>query len=359
MQQYPYPTVNNLNNPSYLPAVSSFPGYSTANTRQPVRGRFVIPDSIEMPKGAESPTKWDGETRRSYIQSSNMLLNGDVKRGAKAVRASEFVFRGIMLVCLSVFVVASTILAQYSIEVTEAEQQFESVIDEFIFDGGGVETSVDLSAYPPIVDWDGLLSINSEISGWIRIPGTTVDYPVLTSFEQDKYLNTDLYGNYSINGCIFTDYQNNGEDLDSDEHIVIYGHHMDASVMFHDVARYTDPTFAEEHSVIYFETPETTYVLNVIGVYQVSASEYEARQILFSSTVAFQEYLDTRLARISSGTSYGEYNRQTMDKLFTLITCSNFSTDNERIIVECAVEQQYPTSMVSTVIEGAIADAAE
>lgn len=318
-----------------------------------------VQEGLKMPKGAESPSKWDAGTKRSYIQSSSMLLNGDVERGAKAVRAGDMVSRIILLVCLAVFIASGCVLANYALEVSSAEQQFDAVTNEFVFTGGGGDGGLggegkeDLSGLPPVVDWEGLSSINPEISGWIRIPGTTVDYPVLTSAEQDKYLHTDLYGNYSINGCIFTDFQNNGSDLDGDEHIVVYGHHMDASVMFHDVARYADPAYAAEHDVIYFETPDTTYVLKPIGVYQVHAEEYETRQVRFGNTGDFQSYLDTRLDRISSGTSIRDYDRKTMDKLFTLITCNNFSTTNDRIIVECAVEQEYPTSMVPSVIEGA------
>ena len=41
---------------------------------------------------------------------------------------------------------------------------------------------------------------NPDIVGWIRIPGTPVDYPVMWT---EKYLRTDFDGNYSLSGFLF------------------------------------------------------------------------------------------------------------------------------------------------------------
>lgn len=41
---------------------------------------------------------------------------------------------------------------------------------------------------------------NPDLVGWITIPGTPVDYPVMWT---EKYLRTDFNGNYSLSGLPF------------------------------------------------------------------------------------------------------------------------------------------------------------
>ena len=282
-----------------------------------------------------------------------MLLNGDIDKAKWSLRRGDILTRAVIALSLVALIACGIAIGQYVFEVNNAEQQYTAVTNEFVYTGGAGQASgsgtEDLSGLPPVVDWDGLRAINPDINAWIRIPGTTVDYPVLSSETRDEYLRSDIYGNYSLNGCIFADYQNS-PDLDADKHVIIYGHHMNAAVMFHDVARYTSPDFFDAHQVIYFETPDTTYVLRPIGVYTVSPDEYDTRQTQFGTTGDFQTYLDGRLQKMGD---VHDYTRPTMDKQFTLVTCDNFTTDERRIVVECTVDQQYPTSMVPNVIEGA------
>lgn len=44
------------------------------------------------------------------------------------------------------------------------------------------------------VDWDELLKINPDTVGWVYIPGTKVNYPVVHTTDNDKYLHTNFRG---------------------------------------------------------------------------------------------------------------------------------------------------------------------
>jgi sortase B len=244
-------------------------------------------------------------------------------------------------------------LGEYIYETFTAEQEYSTITSSYVTpDVIPVEQQdADTSSWPPIIDWAALQAESSDVSGWIRIPGTTVDYPILTNSESDYYLHRNMYGQYSFAGAIFADYQNS-TDL-SDNHLVIYGHHMAASTMFHDVANYVNQSYFENHRVIYVETPETTYVLKAVEMYTVEPTETDARSVLFSSSQSFQEYFDLRLAR-SDYIKFEDYNRATADKLVTLITCN--STGKARQVVECVVEQEYPTEMIPNVIETALSE---
>lgn len=259
----------------------------------------------------------------------------------------------IEIICIAVLIWAGVSLVMYLNETGEAEEEFTEVIEKYIEpDPIPVEEQdPDTSAWPPIVDFTALKADNPDVAGWIRIPGTTVDYPVMTNPESDYYLHRNMNGEYSMPGAIFADHQNTNELTEN--HIVIYGHHMITPTMFHDVANYKDKDFFEAHRVIYFETPETTYVLRPVAMYEVEPTEYDTRKVIFDNSQDFQSYFDERLDR-SDYIKYDDYKRSTADKLVTLITCND--SGKRRQVLECVVEQEYPTYMIPNVIATALAE---
>ena len=42
----------------------------------------------------------------------------------------------------------------------------------------------------PIVDFNALAQTNPEVVGWIYAPGTNINYPVVQTNNNSKYLNT-------------------------------------------------------------------------------------------------------------------------------------------------------------------------
>lgn len=289
---------------------------------------------------------------------SRVMLEGDVESLEKKMKFSNIIFYVINAILIGIAIYSFTLIMQYIDERYTSQIAFDSITNEYV-QQPVVEaentTEVDTSAWPPVIDFERLQADNPDVIGWIRIPGTDVDYPILFSPEKDYYLYKDINGNYSGSGSIFADYENS-RDLNADDHVVIYGHHMNFAGMFHAVSLYDEPEFFETHRVIYLETPQTSYVLRAVGSYVARGIEYEARQTLFETHNDFQRYLDQRIDRCDQ-IKYDDYNRRTLDKLITLVTCTN-SGDN-RQIVECVVEQAYPTAMIPTIIDRAVADSSQ
>lgn len=302
---------------------------------------------------AWAPTSNKPKDRSRRIKKTCVIYEGDAGK-LRRVFASDVIAWIFYLVCAVVIAYGAYTIYEFANERGEAQEEFNGIVSEY------VETEPipveqqdpDTSAWPPIVDFDALKQANSDVAAWIRIPGTTVDYPVLTNDEKDFYLRRNFYKQNSVAGAIFCDYQNTN-DL-SQDHIVVYGHHMAVSTMFADVAKYKNKDFFDKHRVVYFETPSTTYVLKPIGEYTADPQEYETRQVLFRDTESFQSYLDSRLDR-RDVIKYDDWNRQTCKKLFTLITCND--NGDARQVLECVVEQEYPTSMIPNVINKALDDA--
>ena len=281
------------------------------------------------------------------VLSSVVISDFDRKLVKRKNRWYNFRTNLVMLISLSIAVACMGIIVyQYTTSMQESND-LSDVADTYT--EVAAPTAKDTSQLPPIVDFDGLKAINNEISGWLYIPGTVINYPVLTSQDQTKYLRKDYKGNHSTNGSIFTDYENSN-DLNSDQHIVLYGHHLPWTAMFTEVQKYVEPDFFNSHKLAYFETPETTYVLAPIGSYNVNPDEYATRQVKFGSADDFQSYLDKRLQRCDKVKDEdAAKNRRTMDKLFTMITCDNHG--KARAVVEWTVTASYPTQYVKNVIE--------
>ena len=81
-----------------------------------------------------------------------------------------------------------------------------------------------------IVDLPALQVEYPDIKGWITIPGTCVDYPVLQSGAQDPeyYLRRTYKGEWRTAGSIFFQWDCTPESRNT----VVYGHNMNDGTMF-------------------------------------------------------------------------------------------------------------------------------
>lgn len=120
----------------------------------------------------------------------------------------------------------------------------------------------------------GASPITEDMVAWLTVNNTNIDYPVMQSDDNTKYLNTDPYGNYSLSGSIFLDSRNASDFTDS--YSLLYGHHMEYGKMFGALDDFLNPDYLNAHSngtLIIGRTAEKTYKLKVFASMQVSAKE--------------------------------------------------------------------------------------
>jgi SrtB family sortase len=103
---------------------------------------------------------------------------------------------------------------------------------------------------------------NAGVIGWIYIPDTLVDYPVLQTTDNVYYVEHDEYGRVSHSGAIFADTYCNPDRSDNS---LIYGHNMGNGSMFHHVKNYKDQAWGEEHPYFELATLEHRYLYRVIS----------------------------------------------------------------------------------------------
>ena len=85
---------------------------------------------------------------------------------------------------------------------------------------------------------------NPDIIGWITIPYTNIDYPIVQGKDNSYYLRRDLNGEPAKPGTIFMDYRCAG---DGSGYSIIYGHNMKSGAMFGTLGCYEDKAFFNAH----------------------------------------------------------------------------------------------------------------
>lgn len=169
------------------------------------------------------------------------------------------------------------------------------------------------------------LAINSDFTGWIKIPETLMDYPVLRGTDNEFYLNKDIYKNTSDAGAIFMDYRNLGQF--NDQHTIIYGHYLKNGTMFGGLHDYKEETYFNTHDKIKISGLYGEKTYTIFSAYIVSADDYKL-EINFEGE-DYKNYLQTL-------SSYSMHKKNLIfneDKaLLTLATCS-YETENGRMII--------------------------
>ena len=125
---------------------------------------------------------------------------------------------------------------------------------------GGDDGAFQYELHPEsrMINWDELYAINTDISFWVYIPGTQVDYPVMQEQEFGKafYLDHNIYKKSQKSGSIFTPKGVPGSTYDM--HMLLYGHHMKSGSMFGSITKYKDAGYAADHAYLYLYYPDRT-----------------------------------------------------------------------------------------------------
>ena len=145
-------------------------------------------------------------------------------------------------------------------EGTEPPSELVSVIDPKTG-----ETVQILPEYVPLYER------NSDLVGWIAIPDTNINYPVVQSPDRpDHYLYRDFYGEDSTHGCI---YAREACDVQTpSDNVVIYGHRMKDGSMFNNLLHYEKQSYYEAHKYIQFDNLQEHHVYEIMAVFKTVAT---------------------------------------------------------------------------------------
>lgn len=196
--------------------------------------------------------------------------------------------------------------------------------------------------------------VNPEIIGWLNIPNTNMNLPVLQHEDNDYYLNHNFEGDYDPNGVPFMDFRNNAKELDNNT--LVYGHNWESGQMFHSLLLYKDVEFYKQNPVITFDTVYEESQWKIISCLEANTDANIGEVFNYWNFIRtddpdkMQWYIDEVLAR-SFFTTTVDVNVD--DKLLTIQTCANDRYNTKVCLVARKVR---PGESAEVDVEGAAAN---
>ncbi len=177
------------------------------------------------------------------------------------------------------------------------------------------------------VDFTSLRQENPDTIAWIEVLGTSINYPVVQTDNNDYYLTHSFDHRKNEAGWIFADYRNQFDELNDNS--IIYGHGRWDGTMFGSLKQVLeDGWFLDyQNHVIRLSTLHANMIFQIFSVYTIYKESYYMIPN-FSSLLSYQTFLDT-IQKRSKFTFPTTVN--TNDKILTLSTCQD--NDGNRIVV--------------------------
>lgn len=225
---------------------------------------------------------------------------------------------------------------------TDAESAIDIVNTE--------EAATEEETYNMIPGAKNLLEISPDVVGFISVPGTVINYPVMQNKDdtegEEFFLQHDFYGNESHLGSIYLDFRcdfdvvgDNGRlSVPTSDNLIIYGHDMRDGSMFGSLRNYANQDeYYQEHPIIEINSNYKEYTFKIYGYFIADAVDTSDTRFDYWNYINFQNEADfygyvnevkRRTIRLTDvDVEYG-------DRLLTLSTCSSVIS-NGRLVV-CA-----------------------
>lgn len=247
-----------------------------------------------------------------------------------ARKGSARIWRVVFIVALVALIVSLGSLGTIAFSYHQGQEKYQKVADTAF----EPEQSGGLAAMT--VDWDALLELNADTVGWVYVPNSPINYPIVQAEDNSYYLTRDFseeegwLANY---GAIFLDYSNDPEFGDAAS--FVYGHHMNDGSMFAYVGDMDEQAEFDNARDVYILTPKQNYKLRSFSLVHCNATE-EIVETTFESPEAMESYVDDMKGR--SKFDAGQVSpSDEMDKLFALATCDSTFNSSGRNVLFCYI----------------------
>ncbi len=199
----------------------------------------------------------------------------------------------------------------------EEEEKKQSVLD-LPFDYAVPSYDVDLEA---------VKKQNSDTVGWIILPDSKINYPIVKSKDNTEYLTTTFEGQTANSGAIFLDMY--CENDFSNQNAIVYGHNMKNGSMFRALNNLTNKEYFWRHHIFLIDTGSGFEEYEIISCYETTEEDLTSWHIGFESQEAYAEWLKTVVSRCNYECADYDVEKNTI----TLSTCRGASGGPGRFIV--------------------------
>ena len=171
-----------------------------------------------------------------------------------------------------------------------------------------------------------LREANPDVVGWIRIPDTKIDYPLMQGEDNDFYLKHTWDKQPNSVGSIFLEHLNSS-DL-TDYNTIVYGHNMKNGLMFGDLPDFSIQKHWQTHPYVYLLTDAGVYRYEIFAFYlaEVDSLTYSMNP---AQDITKTDFLNLAMEknRIQTG-----IEPALTDRILTLSTCSGGSYANRYVV---------------------------
>lgn len=321
------------------------------------RIRILIHDNINDEETILSLKKLNKISKRNKISFSLVYSDDYLKSNViNQTMVSILKLCGSIIACLILTVVGYIVYSNYDSMNKDAElkEKISAVIDEADDKQSVDEPSVPDENQPedetPVEEQNNnnnnnqnksinnssltsLLSVNEDTVGWLKVPNTNIDYPVVQASDNDYYLKKNFYKEKDSAGWIFMDFRDNPTDLS--KNTIMYGHNRFSSgVMFGTLQKtlnkswYTDSA----NQYITFNTLYANMKWKIFSIYKINVTT----DYLVTSFNTDEEWASF----IKLLTDRSIYNFNTPvgsdDKIISLSTCMG-SNSQQRLVVHAVL----------------------
>ena len=202
-------------------------------------------------------------------------------------------------------------------------------------DMGEIDTNTVIIPY----NWDSLVEANGDVKGWLYLPDTPIDFPVVGTLDNDYYLTHDFWKQKKSSGCPFMDKDTGQWDFNR----TVYAHNMgsSSSTMFSPLLKYKDEDYFLAHRQLYY-----TECYGDTAEYQVMAAvKYNAKDTgswdFRTRNHADMESYNLWMERLQEHALYYAEPDHAPTQILTLSTCdrSEFGKDGRLVIVAGKCQQ--------------------
>ena len=179
-----------------------------------------------------------------------------------------------------------------------------------------------------------IYELNHDLVGWISIPGTQVDYPVVQTEDSEYYLDHDFYGNENINGQIILDTL--CDPYTPSYNLVISGHHMKNQSMFGGLTNYASRSYWNTHKFVEFDTLMSRKQYVVFAAFYSADYDEDEEGFRYNADLQYRRDVEMWLVEIHENQIYDtEIDADFGDEFITLTTCSHARRHDGRFVLVC------------------------
>ena len=317
-------------NPSSLR--SAQPGRTSSTQSAHVTGHVRAPQPVApsnqhvqgaLPTYHPSSYGEQSQARRSPSPG----LGGSAESSVPKRKKGRSIFARLLIVIgVCLIAAAAGIYIKAQLGYKEASDSYQKVEKQAVSDSAASDGDV---SGAPIVDFDTLAQTNPDVVGWICVPGTAINYPVVQTDNNTKYLSTLFDGTANPVGAIFLDCDDTAPGM-VDQQTTLYGHHMRDHSMFHFIADSADQSVFDGIEYAFYVTRDGAYKFKPLLTKVVEDSYRKARTPNFEGGDGLKAYLSEMIDGASAVASDAESRAAKADKVLTLITCSPSALRNKR-----------------------------